>query len=116
MASIVSFDSLQLHCLPPDSAALSQALAKLADKIAALKQTPGSGVFDQIKNMIQKMIFHLMAEQKDEDDHKNWCDKEISTTTMMIEDKETKRDTLQVQRFHFRKFRICVCQKEAGFS
>merc|ERR1719443_2142744 len=41
------------------------------------------------------MIFHLMAEQKDEDDHKNWCDKEISTTTMMIEDKETKRDTLQ---------------------
>merc|ERR1719389_43271 len=30
-----------------------------------------------------------------EDDHKNWCDKEISTTTMMIQDKETKRDTLQ---------------------
>jgi len=71
------------------------ALEKLAEKIAALKQTPGSGTFDQIKNMIQKMIFHLMAEQKDEDDHKNWCDKEISTTTMMIEDKETKRDTLQ---------------------
>jgi hypothetical protein len=71
------------------------ALEKLAEKIAALKQTPGSGTFDQIKNMIQKMIFHLMAEQKDEDDHKNWCDKEIATTTMMIEDKETKRDTLQ---------------------
>jgi hypothetical protein len=72
------------------------ALAKLADKIAALgKQTPGSGTFDQIKNMIQKMIFHLAAEQKDEDDHKNWCDKELETTTMMIEDKETKRDTLQ---------------------
>merc|ERR1719263_2685826 len=57
------------------------ALEKLAEKIAALKQTPGSGTFDQIK----KMIFHLMAEQKDEDDHKNWCDKEIATTTMMIE-------------------------------
>merc|ERR1719352_2211069 len=73
------------------------ALAKLADKIAALKyqQTPGSGTFDQIKNMIQKMIFHLMAEQKDEDDHKNWCDKELATTAMMKEDKETKRDTLQ---------------------
>ena len=27
----------------------------------ALKQTPGAGVFDQIKNMIQKMIFHLMS-------------------------------------------------------
>ena len=49
------------------------ALEKLAEKIAALKQTPGSGTFDQIKNMIQKMIFHLMSEQKDEDDHKNWC-------------------------------------------
>merc|ERR1719191_80680 len=73
------------------------ALAKLADKIAALKgqQTPGSGTFDQIKNMIEKMIFHLMAEQKDEDDHKNWCDKELETTAMMKEDKETKRDTLQ---------------------
>merc|ERR1719161_2281872 len=74
------------------------ALAKLADKIAALAkagQTPGSGTFDQIKNMIQKMIFHLMAEQKDEDDHKNWCDKELETTAMMQEDKETKRDTLQ---------------------
>merc|ERR1719197_2150557 len=72
------------------------ALAKLADKIAALNaQTPGSGTFDQIKNMIEKMVFHLMAEQKDEDDHKNWCDKELETTSMMIADKETKRDTLQ---------------------
>merc|ERR1719409_892157 len=69
--------------------------AKLADKIEALKQTPGSGVFDSIKNMIQKMIFHLMSEQKDEDDHKNWCDKEIDQTTMMKEDKEKKRDELQ---------------------
>merc|ERR1719428_620748 len=41
------------------------------------------------------MIFHLMAEQKDEDDHKNWCDKELETTAMMKADKETKRDTLQ---------------------
>merc|ERR1719240_432148 len=65
------------------------ALAKLADKIAALKAEPiGSGTFDQIKNMIEKMIFHLMAEQKDEDDHKNWCDKELETTAMMKEDKE----------------------------
>merc|ERR1719262_1733094 len=42
------------------------ALSKLADKIEKLggKQMPGSQVFDQIKNMIQKMIFHLMDEQK----------------------------------------------------
>merc|ERR1719217_948828 len=71
------------------------ALKKLAEKIAALRQTPGSGTFDQIKNMIEKMVFHLMAEQKDEDDHKNWCDKENVTTEAMIADKETKRDMLQ---------------------
>jgi len=71
-------------------------LTKLADRIAALStQTPGSGVFDQIKNMIEKMIFHLMSEQKDEDDHKNWCDKETDQTTKMKEDKEGKRDELQ---------------------
>jgi hypothetical protein len=72
------------------------ALAKLADKIAALKQTPGSGVFDQIKNMIQKMVFHLKSEQTDEDNHKNWCDKELETTTMMLEDKNSTKEALQV--------------------
>jgi len=71
------------------------ALSKLADKIAALKQTPGSGTFDQIKNMIEKMVFHLMSEQTDEDNHKNWCDKELETTTMMIEDKNATKEELQ---------------------
>merc|ERR1719353_938712 len=52
-------------------------------------------VFDSIKNMIQKMIFHLMSEQKDEDDHKNWCDKEIDQTTMMKEDKTAKQEELK---------------------
>merc|ERR1719298_240950 len=33
-------------------------------------------MFDSIKNMIQKMIFHLMDEQKNEDEHKHWCDNE----------------------------------------
>merc|ERR1719310_2188005 len=74
------------------------ALSKLADKIAALRQsagqTPGSGVFDQIKNMIQKMIFHLMSEQKDEDDHKHWCDKELNITEMMIVDKTKTKNAL----------------------
>merc|ERR1719440_2439563 len=56
----------------------------------------GSGVFDQIKNMIEKMIFHLMAEQKDEDDHKNWCDLQLDQTNKMIEDKNTTRDQLEV--------------------
>jgi hypothetical protein len=72
----------------------TQALAKLADKISKLKQTPGTGTFDQIKNMIEKMIFHLMSEQKDEDDHKNWCDKELEMTAKMQQDKEDKEASL----------------------
>jgi hypothetical protein len=67
-------------------------LSKLADKIEKLsnEQMPGSEVFDQIKNMIQKMIFHLMDEQKNEDEHKHWCDKEITNTELMITEKTDK--------------------------
>merc|ERR1719424_2416637 len=60
------------------------ALAKLADKISKMKQMPGTGTFDQIKNMIEKMIFHLMSEQKDEDDHKNWCDKQLDAEIVQL--------------------------------
>merc|ERR1719240_786343 len=71
----------------------SVALSKLADKIEKLggKQMPGSQTFDQIKNMIQKMIFHLMDEQKNEDEHKHWCDKEITNTELMITEKTEKK-------------------------
>merc|ERR1719171_1135182 len=70
------------------------ALSKLADKIEKLQvgQMPGSGMFDQIKNMIQKMIFHLMDEQKNEDEHKHWCDKEITNTELMIKEKKEKKN------------------------
>jgi len=47
-----------------------------------------SGPFSEVNDMIQKMIFRLMAEQKDEDDHKNWCDLELSKTTASKENKE----------------------------
>jgi len=40
--------------------------------------------------MIQKMIFRLMEEQKDEDDHKNWCDTEVSKTNASKTNKEEK--------------------------
>merc|ERR1719420_1741225 len=41
------------------------------------------------------MIFRLMAEQKDEDDHKNWCDMELEKTTYSKEDKEDKSKALK---------------------
>jgi len=72
----------------------SQAMARLAQEVAMhLKDGP----FDQINNMIQKMIFRLMAEQKDEDDHKNWCDKELSESETSKEDKSEKMKELEAK-------------------
>merc|ERR1719460_3537242 len=73
------------------SKAKAKDLVKLADKIASLTKAPGDSVFAQIKNM----IFRLMKEQKDEDDHKNWCDKELTTTNQTIDEKTTKKEELQ---------------------
>jgi len=41
------------------------------------------------------MIFHLMSEQKDEDDHEAWCAKELDQTKMMEDDKKDRRDAMQ---------------------
>jgi chromosome segregation ATPase len=67
------------------SLAHSKALQKLAQEISTF-----DGPFDKIKQMIQKMIFRLMSEQKDEDDHKNWCDMEMEKSTESKEDKDEK--------------------------
>merc|ERR1719265_1170098 len=65
----------------------SKALQKLATEIGSFE-----GPFDKIKAMIQKMIFRLMAEQKDEDDHKNWCDGELEKSNEAKDDKSEKVD------------------------
>lgn len=43
------------------------------------------------------MIFHLANEQKEEDDHKNWCDKELSKSQASKDDKEAKIGELTVK-------------------
>merc|ERR1719379_472916 len=68
----------------------SKALQKLAQEISNY-----DGPFDKIKQMIQKMIFRLMSEQKDEDDHKNWCDMETEKSTESKEDKDEKINMLK---------------------
>merc|ERR1719223_1117896 len=68
----------------------SKALQRLAVEI----QAHLTGPFDEVNNMIQKMIFRLMAEQKDEDDHKNWCDLEVNKTALSIANKEEKVEDL----------------------
>jgi len=47
-----------------------------------------------VVNEIEKMIFHLQAEQTDEDNHKAWCDQEISKTETSRTNKEEKVDEL----------------------
>jgi len=64
----------------------SKALERLAQEVAAHL----TGPFDEVNNMIQKMIFRLMAEQKDEDDHKHWCDLELEKTNSSKINKEDK--------------------------
>merc|ERR1719389_314479 len=68
--------------------------AKALERLAQEIQAHLTGPFDEINAMVQKMIFRLMSEQKDEDDHKNWCDKELEKTDTMIENKEDKIEDL----------------------
>merc|ERR1719183_2727470 len=68
----------------------SRALAKMAQQLAAHLGDP----FKDVNNMIEKMIFHLQAEQTDEDKHKAWCDQEISKTETSRSNKEEKIEEL----------------------
>merc|ERR1719169_35720 len=71
----------------------SRALERLAVEVAAHL----SGPFDEVNGMIEKMIFRLMDEQKQEDEHKHWCDQEIKKTDTMKEDKEDKIKELKAE-------------------
>merc|ERR1712139_646547 len=66
----------------------SRALERLAVQIKAHL----SGPFQQINNMIEKMIFRLMDEQKQEDEHKDWCQEELKSSTKMKEHKEERKE------------------------
>merc|ERR1719359_62193 len=68
----------------------SRTLAKMAQQLAAHLGDP----FKDVNNMIEKMIFHLQADQTDEDKHKAWCDQEISKTNTSRENKEEKVEEL----------------------
>ena len=50
--------------------------------------------FDKIKAMIEKIIFRLMGEQKDDDEHELWCDMETEKSTESWDDKAGKKELL----------------------
>lgn len=68
--------------------------SKAFQRFAAEVEAKANGPFDEVNNMIQKMIFRLQAEQKDDDDHKNWCDLELEKTNSSVKDKEDKLEEL----------------------
>jgi len=71
----------------------SRALERLAVEVAAHLNGP----FDAVNNMVEKMIFRLMDEQKQEDEHKLWCDQEIKKTNVMKDDKDDKIADLRAE-------------------
>jgi len=73
----------------------SKSLAKLVDTISAM--VASKGPFDKMKGMIGKMVFRLMAEQKDEDDHKKWCDMELTKSTDSRDEKDEKMEMLNAK-------------------
>jgi len=73
----------------------SKVLSRFADQLAS--KLDANGPFDSINNMVQKMIFRLMDEQKKEDEHKHWCDQEISVSETSEEDKTNKIKSLDAK-------------------
>jgi len=71
----------------------SKELARFAEELGAKLDGP----FDALTNMVQKMIFRLMAEQTDEDKHKQWCDLELSNSKASAEDKTEKDKMLDAK-------------------
>jgi len=71
----------------------SHQLQQFAEQIAAKLDGP----FEEVNQMIVKMIFRLMAEQTSEDKHKAWCDLEVNTTERSKEAKAAKIKSLDAK-------------------
>jgi len=64
--------------------------SKALERLAMQMSTMVPKQFQSVINSIQKMIFRLKQEQTDEDNHKAWCDMELSKTNSSLDDKNDK--------------------------
>jgi len=64
--------------------------SKALERLAMEVETHVPKAFQDVINQIQKMIFRLKQEQTDEDNHKAWCDMELSKTNTSIDTKTDK--------------------------
>jgi len=71
----------------------SKQLARMVQELSSHMDDP----FSEVNNMIEKMIFRLQQEQTDEDNHKHWCDQEISQTNTSRTQKEEKIEELDTK-------------------
>jgi len=87
---------LQIGSDDPRADARARALAFLkarlklhhSRRLMMVAEALADGPFDKIVGMIQQLIQELMAQQTDEDEHKLWCDKELSTSNATKVEKE----------------------------
>lgn len=76
-----------------------QGLSRIVSAVEALGAPPGhgknsGGPFHKVKQMMQKMIFQLQDEQKQEREHKDWCDNEVTQTKQKETEFNSRKDKL----------------------
>lgn len=71
--------------------------SRLLDRLAQQLSMTQGAAFDQVINMIQKMVHRLEDEQMDEDKHKMWCDEELDKSNISKTDKEDKIEELRLR-------------------
>eukprot|EP00811_Abedinium_folium_P033320 NODE_6294_length_1685_cov_2.320282.p1 GENE.NODE_6294_length_1685_cov_2.320282~~NODE_6294_length_1685_cov_2.320282.p1 ORF type:complete len:365 (+),score=154.75 NODE_6294_length_1685_cov_2.320282:305-1399(+) len=62
------------------------------DRLVHALEAQPSGPFDKVIEMIEKMVFRLMDEQRKEDERKAWCDQEVQETDHELKTKGDKVD------------------------
>jgi len=87
----------------------SKALERLAQEV----ESHMNGPFENLNNMIQKMIWRLKKEQREENEHKEWCDTEIAKTDKKIGVQEAKRDDL-TDKIQFENGKVTLLKQEIG--
>jgi hypothetical protein len=71
--------------------------SKALEALAAQLSVHAPKMFQDVINSIEKMIFRLQQEQVDEDNHKAWCDMEVSKTNSSIDNKKDKAAELEAK-------------------
>jgi len=110
---------LQLSAANTEKVSRQSAAATL-ERAAAVTKSPWLALmagrvqldaFTEVKKSIQGMIAELAKQQKDEEDHKDWCVEETNQNTQDADAANSKKDTLSAKVEDLKKG-IAVIQKD----